>query len=365
MMLNFRYQRSRHELTSAPQRLAAGFTGSILLLAAFLAQLSHAAESYDGQRWFQIEVSIFSHESPSDREAELWSADRLSLNYPSRLRKMDRYSDKLMIAEFAKEVLGVEAAEDLAALGESNVPSLVNDGTSFSTDISRSELLKEALAIGPFRNESAASFSFFDTDRAAYLRLGDDASDFQQTNRALRRSPSNRLLFHSVWRQPMLSARRASPLLIQGGERVGDEHELQGSITLRFNDNEDRVVIDANLWLTEFTPGPSDDEWQLPELPTAMLERPEYVSPEASRAPENTTSFSPRRIYQMIQSREMRSDEFHYIDHPAIGLVVLVRQYDLPVYQPPTEETFQTLDEILSQSQSSASELTVSRNLTE
>jgi len=32
----------------------------------------------------------------------------------------------------------------------------------------------------------------------------------------------------------------------------------------------------------------------------------------------------------MIQSRDMRSNEFHYLDHPAVGIVVLVKPYTPP-----------------------------------
>jgi hypothetical protein len=32
----------------------------------------------------------------------------------------------------------------------------------------------------------------------------------------------------------------------------------------------------------------------------------------------------------MEQSREMRSNQFHYIDHPAIGIVILVKPIDVP-----------------------------------
>ena len=32
----------------------------------------------------------------------------------------------------------------------------------------------------------------------------------------------------------------------------------------------------------------------------------------------------------MDQSREMRSNEFHYLDHPALGIVIQVEPYELP-----------------------------------
>ena len=32
----------------------------------------------------------------------------------------------------------------------------------------------------------------------------------------------------------------------------------------------------------------------------------------------------------MQQTRDMRSREFHYLDHPALGLVILVEPYEIP-----------------------------------
>ena len=36
------------------------------------------------------------------------------------------------------------------------------------------------------------------------------------------------------------------------------------------------------------------------------------------------------RVFHMEQSREMRSTEFHYIDHPAMGIVILVEPIEVP-----------------------------------
>ena len=73
--------------------------------------------------------------------------------------------------------------------------------------------------------------------------------------------------------------------------------ELDGSITIRFNPSGDRVVLDSDLWF---------------------------------RQPGNNG-----RLMSLKQSRDMRSNEFHYLDHPAVGIVVMVFSYDRP--PPPGE----------------------------
>ena len=36
----------------------------------------------------------------------------------------------------------------------------------------------------------------------------------------------------------------------------------------------------------------------------------------------------------MQQDRDMRSNEFHYLDHPALGVVILVKPYEKPPLAP-------------------------------
>ena len=40
------------------------------------------ANAQSAERWFQVEVTVFSNESISDRERERWQAQRMQLAYP-------------------------------------------------------------------------------------------------------------------------------------------------------------------------------------------------------------------------------------------------------------------------------------------
>jgi hypothetical protein len=120
-----------------------------------------------------------------------------------------------------------------------------------------------------------------------------------------------------------------TPVLISGGERYGDHHELEGSLSLHFNAGRDRVVIDSDLWLSEFTTlADPDNEWQLPPFPGPQ-----------SAADGEADRYQPHRVYHFQQSRDMRSNEFHYLDHPALGLVVTVFPYEVPAEEAPEPET--------------------------
>jgi len=281
--------------------------------------LGSASLAQDGARWFQIEVSIFSNESPADRLEERWQADRTLLAYPENLRRLDQLSDLLLLEELKLPVDDSSVEDVVAPVAEPNLQQITR------------ELI---LAMGPKPLRLAQAdkpFRFYDLARDAYLNLPPSASDFQQTNQALRRSADHRLLFHGLWRQPVLAPADASPIYISGGLQYGGQHELQGSITIRFNDNADRVVIDADLWLAEFRLVPTaDNDWKLPPLPTGSR-----IQIDSLPADGPTLDYTVTRVFQFKQSRDMRSREFHYLDHPAMGLVILVEPYELPPMAPP------------------------------
>lgn len=265
----------------------------------------------DLERWFQIEVSIFSNESLTDRSEEQWQATRIELDYPGRIRRLDRLIDLLLIADLQVEApAATDLNEEIVASPEEDVATT-------------EEII---LAVGPQPASAASEFRFFDFDRDSYLQLPPSASDFQQTNRALERSAEHRLLFHGLWRQVVVGEDDAIPIYIEGGLQYGQQHELQGSLTIRFNDNQDRVVVDANLWLTEFSAAADPEaDWSLPSIPDSLND-----GQDAGASDQPGPTYYINRVFQLLQSRDMRSTEFHYLDHPALGLVILVEPYEVP-----------------------------------
>ena len=83
-------------------------------------------------------------------------------------------------------------------------------------------------------------------------------------------------------------------------------------------------MIDANLWLTEFsTLALENVTWQLPSPPASVAQRLPVQT-------DDDITYHPVAVYHMQQSRDMRSTEFHYLDHPALGIVITVEPYELP-----------------------------------
>ena len=270
----------------------------------FLFSFLISSYSVAQERWFQIELSIFSNENTEDRNAESWLPSDYQLNYPKNMRKLSLLTDLFLSDHNLDGRLGVPGSAS-----QEEIDAMI-----------RNDQLKN---IRPRIKSTESNFKLFDFSRDEFTQLSPVDSDFQQTNRTLERSSDHRLLYHGLWRQAVRQSSNAVPIYIEGGLRYGDNHELQGSVTIRFNENEDRVVVDTHVWLIEYSivKDPSS-EWELPQIPESIRIE--------SRENSSSLTYFPNNVYVMEQSREMRSNEFHYLDHPALGLVISVKPYSVP-----------------------------------
>jgi len=300
-------------------------TALVLLLAGFFVSpfTTPSATAQPLERWFQVEISIFSNESQGDRSEEQWQADQLELDYPDSIQRLKQLSDLLLIDDLIiQEAESIPLTENLQAGNNQAVDSLL----ATSDEDESQAILEKILAVGPAPATAAADFKFFDFQRDSFLQLPPDLSDFQQTNRAIERAADHRLLFHSLWRQPMQDPARATPIYIEGGLAYGEQHELQGNITIRFNDPRDRIVIDTDLWLAEFSAAADQESTSiLPDIPAQVKNR--NIDLENGSA---LIEYGVNRVFHLQQSRNMRSTEFHYLDHPAMGVIILVIPYEVP-----------------------------------
>lgn len=113
--------------------------------------------------------------------------------------------------------------------------------------------------------ESAES----ESDLAPYAELSADAQRLDNANYAMRVRDGYRLLWHRVWKAPLLPEEDSPWILIQAGEQIGEHYQLEGAIRVhlaRF------LHIHSDLWLTELLPSNSQEQtefhWsQLPRPP--------------------------------------------------------------------------------------------------
>ncbi len=331
-----------------------------LIAPLFCACLSLAA-SAEEERWYQVELLIFSNEDVVSDER--W--DPLpSLDYPAAGRFLV-YPEANAARE--KEQRRVAQALTAAAAGdepeiEFRVESEVDEfGRQFIRVIPEVELDTPDI---PLQQEQT------DTDEAAtgpaaaeaetdplpllptpFIALPPSMREFRGKAAYMQRTGRYRTLFHETWVQPVPEEAQALPLIIDRSGDSGDWPQLQGSVKLHLS----RFLhLETRLWLNTdgaYLPG----DWRMPPAPlgpvSVIVEAPE---PELEPEPEDESDdvnagptaagdslsdaeealepegpvYPWRHAVLLEQTRKMRSNELHYIDHPLFGLVVKLTPLD-------------------------------------
>jgi len=272
-----------------------------------IAQFSH-----DGNRWYEIEMSVFSNEYPADQSAELWTPERLNLAYPEKFRQLSAVSDAITFS-------AVQADQD-----ESNLYDIM--------------LGYVEPALGPEFSPPPYEYKFPNIETDAFLKLGSEHSSFKKYHQRLKDSGLHRILFTAQWRQPVLAKNEAMSLLISGGEKFDDHFELEGNILISFLTN--RIVLDTDLWLSTFTTDESETKqpWKLPDDPSVESEQ-EAAYPRIEfyayfnsgiSAQKQSGLYNITQIVTLTEQRKMVSNKLYYLDHPAFGLIIRVKPYFLP-----------------------------------
>ncbi|HEY9035935.1 MAG TPA: CsiV family protein [Pseudomonadales bacterium] len=233
----------------------------------------------------------------------------------------------------------------------------------------RLQVLLPAWTAEPAMTEAAAPMatppSTAPADDPPFTEMAITSADLLQAADRIRRSRYYRLLTMTAWEQPMLRDEKPVAIVIRGGEVFGQHHELEGTLSLR---RERYLHAHVQLWLSRFsdyTGELQDEDWPaLPLLPkpparmtpadvdtesaldlaadTAQTEADTALSSEmtasdaASESLEENlaldewaeydwfTPARPDRIVLMDQTRRLRSNELHYIDHPLLGVILRI-----------------------------------------
>lgn len=243
-------------------------------------------------RWWRVELLIFSHESA--QPTEQWEPTP-DLAYPSA-------------AHFLVEPGRVE--DNLAQYhADSEVDKSVPD--------------QIALLPRPFVTLPGTQLEF--RGKAAYMQ----------------RSGKYQTLFHRTWVQPVVDQASALPIILDRSGDTGQWPRLQGSIKLYLSRY---LHLETNLWLNtpgDYLPG----VWRMPPPPLGppsliieALPEPESLTGDWASEPEPTSLpegageltvtdeelgpvYPYRHAVLLQQERRMRSTEVHYIDHPMLGVV--------------------------------------------
>jgi hypothetical protein len=283
-----------------------------LLCALLLAPFSGVTLSQPAQeeRWYKVELLIFSRAQHADQETETWDPTP-TLEYPSNYQFLVD-PDKLIIAEVEIDPNQVnpEPNQPIEVIEETDTPARP---TPF-TLLAESEMM------------------------------------FQSKARKMERSGQYKILFHENWLHPMADKATATDIVLDYSGDNAQWPELQGSIKFYISRY---LHVETNLWLNtdgHYLP----QGWQMPTPPLGpvshviydldlmpnldeidvaidleVTEKPPFAQGEERETPELAAAEPPpvylwRHALLLEQNRRMRSTEVHYIDHPALGVVILI-----------------------------------------
>jgi hypothetical protein len=271
-----------------------------------------AEKTLDDRDWYQVEVLIFSQQDLFNEERHITD---IELSYPENIRELI--------------------------------------DTSVATTLARAHTLPIGVSDEPLSESSSSADQ-------AFLILPKSSLGMASDHTRLNRAPGYRTLYHKAWRQPGLGSTESPWILIKGGNVFGNHHELEGSFRLVRNRY---LHVQANLWKTTFKkPEPNSFSNSLPEntaFPNGARQTQTSSTKSAWPTLPNPPQFQNSAIDQSIESKlensfkekiEMRfeseypiadivtleqstqvfRDKLTYLDHPEMGVIVLISKYELP-----------------------------------
>ena len=319
---------------------------SLTLLASLLTLATLAqANSFEG--WYQIDVILFKP-NQTITDTETWP--EFMPSYPDNIIAVTepRVSNLSQLKHFeAQKESGVkEFAEPFLsssnflfeAQGNSKRNQLILDALTKGEEKASNESVE---LIGPTTKDiiqlssqtaSKTSDETFQLPPQNYNSAGNLAfkrtledSTLKGILRSLSRSSSFSVLSHESWLQPIQDD--PSFILFQAGQRYNDRHEIEG--TLGFSRGR-YLHVKSDLWYSTFKPRTDinvDGSNRPISASTDLSEKMLLDYQDLIKIEEDRGLFYPHETYRMFQSRRMRSNELHYLDHPLFGVIVRINRY--------------------------------------
>ncbi|WP_116364233.1 CsiV family protein [Parahaliea mediterranea] len=324
------------------------------------------------QRWYRVELLIFSQGGSAAASQEQWDPQP-PLAYPERYRFLvypERVAQRIASHPDGESRMEANGQQVIAFAAPDAGEQAQQGKTPGATDIPRRGEGEGEAAGGPASGGAAPGAEPLapapTAEAPAKPQLPTPwvvrpASELEFRGKAayMEKRGSYRVLFHQTWLQPVQGESQARDIIIDDSGSQQRYPELQGSIKLFVSRY---LHISTNLWLNtdgRYLAG----DWRMPAPPLApaslAIEKPvdpAAFAPYAANAPAGLPATAPanaqtetssttapddpaavlasdtpdaaepaypyRHAVLLQQRRRMRSTEVHYIDHPMLGVVV-------------------------------------------
>ena len=338
-MVNFRHQlrnlagldETQRDFAHNPNPGLTRWPAHLLLCATLFVTAMAAADDY------QIEVIVFkrlnaasasdANAADQNRPPAIWPSNLIAIApAPTEARRPFIWSQAVMLAEDSDTQQGSDsskasidatkpvfllASESKAGLYRRRLEQLNLNAKNDATDpnLERDRLRRD-------QRDALLQAAFYPAAPYAFSEISGNERQLEGPARSIRRSSLYALLLHQSWQQPI--DQTPTPILIQGGQQFGDRFELEGTLSLR---RQRFLHVEADLWLTQFSP-----QRALPAAKAPSNLKAQF--PDLFEAAERGRTFSADARFHLSERRRLRSGELHYLDHPALGVLILVTPLD-------------------------------------
>ncbi len=226
----------------------------------------------------------------------------------------------------------------LASLLVSSFAYAQNEGRWYNVEVLIFKRLgPEALTQENWRNDVKLAYP----DKFKYLQ-SDGSQNFRQLpssshqlggyNYTLRKNENYQVLSHKAWKQQMQGEKQAPAIVVNGGRSLGTHKELEGYIKIHIARY---LHVKTDLWLTDTKnlTETTEDNYSREEWPSLPARPGTSASRVNSNAAVNLGAFdnnykSAYPLATLRERRRMRSNELHYIDHPLMGVLIMMTPID-------------------------------------
>ncbi len=145
---------------------------------------------------------------------------------------------------------------------------------------------------------------------------------------SIRRSRDYRLLYQASWRMPLQPDSKPTHIYIEAGQKVGNDSELEGIITLSAR----RFVHAApQLWLNRLNPIlPMDKLLLTNQLLTSPIKDKSLMTSSSTGGlvmPINT-HYTGNLL--MAETRRLKLNTINYFDSPSLAVLLSITPYEIP-----------------------------------
>ena len=318
---------------------------------ACIALLASSGAAAQGERWYRVELLIFTNEGTAAATAEQWNPTP-ALAYPGAARFL---VDPLQVKTNLANYRAGHPDLDVDSIVDEYGRQIIVPRGELTSPLDQVEAPRTPRPMSPVYAEPVATEAVTTSTVPSvttpglptpYTLLDKTQQEFSGKAAYMQKLGRYQTLLHESWVQPLEVEKRSLPIVLDHSGDSGQWPQLQGSVKLYLSRY---AHLETNLWLNT-DGGYLPRQWNMPAPPLGppslvvegpvLLEEVDIIVEQPPLAGEEVPIeggelngelaeaevlgpvYPYRHAVTLQQKRRMRSGEVHYIDHPMFGMVI-------------------------------------------